>query len=557
MRRAARHVARILLLASVTVPRLAAQPAPDSTGRDTAAPRDTATLVLGGRHIAVFRSALGASTPRERASAAAARFAGAVQHEIPSAVAVTGSPTGLVLSVGTTRLFVLTPGDANDAAGEPLATTAAHSAAQLREALGVERESRSIPLLLRAAALAVAATLALLLALRLLMAARRLLGRRLPEAGSIGLRDLRIAGFTLVRADQMIGTIRRVVAFVAWGVGMLLGYLWLVFVLTSFAYSRPWGEALGGYLSHTITSLALEALRAVPGLFTVVLIIGATRWAARLVKAFFTAVEAQTVQVPWVHPETANPTRRIAIAMLWLLAIVVAYPYMPGSGSDVFKGVSVFAGLVLSLGSSGVMNQAMSGLVLMYSRALRPGDYVQVGDEEGVVVELGMLSTKIRTNKRELVTLPNAVVAGARVKNFSRLADRPEGVLLYTSVTIGYDTPWRQVEGMLLLAASRTGGLRTSPPPFVLVTALSDFYLEYQLNVPIDDPRRRPAVLSELHANIADAFNEFGVQITSPHYMADPPVAQVIPPSGWRPAPAARDDAHRTTPPAPPDTTVG
>jgi small-conductance mechanosensitive channel len=520
--------------------------------RDTASPRDTATLVLAGRPIAVFRAPLGASTPRERATAAAARFAAAVRQEIPREVAVTPSPAGLVLSVGTARLFVLTPDDLERDAGVTLATTAAASAGQLRGALGVVHESRSIPLLLRAAGLAVLATLGLLLALRVLVGARRALVARLPEAGGTGFRDLHLGGFTLLRADQMIGTIRRIVGFVAWLAGLLFAYLWLVFVLTSFAYSRPWGEALGGYLTHTVKTLLLEALRAVPGLFTVVLIIGATRWIARLVRAFFDAVEARSVVVPWVHPETANPTRRLAVAMLWLLAIVVAYPYMPGSGSDVFKGVSVFAGLVLSLGSSGVMNQAMSGLVLMYSRALRPGDYVQVGEEEGVVVELGMLSTKIRTNKRELVTLPNAVVAGARVKNYSRLADQPEGVLLYTSVTIGYDTPWRQVEGMLLLAASRTRGLRSAPEPFVLVTALSDFYLEYQLNVPMEDPRRRPAVLSELHAHIADVFNEFGVQITSPHYVADPPVAQVIPRSQWRPAPAAPDDSHRPAPvPAP------
>jgi small-conductance mechanosensitive channel len=250
-------------------------------------------------------------------------------------------------------------------------------------------------------------------------------------------------------------------------------------------------------------------------------------------------VESRTVETPWVHPETANPTRRLAVALLWLFALVVAYPYLPGSGSDVFKGVSVFAGLVLSLGSSGVMNQAMSGLVLMYSRALKPGDYVLIGDTEGTVSELGMLSTKIHTTKGELVTLPNAVVAGTKVINYSRQASM-NGPLLHTAVTIGYDTPWRQVHGLLLMAADRTAGLRHEPRPFVLQTALSDFYVEYQLNVPLADPPRRRAVLSALHAEIVDVFNEYGVQITSPHYVADPPAPIIVPVARWQAPPAKR-----------------
>ncbi len=266
-----------------------------------------------------------------------------------------------------------------------------------------------------------------------------------------------------------------------------------------------------------------------------------------MVSAFFDSVESESVEVPWVHPETANPTKRIVVALLWLFAIVVAYPYVPGGGSDVFKGVTVFAGLVLSLGSSGVMNQAMSGLVLMYARALKPGDYVRVGETEGTVMELGLLSTKIMTTKREEVTLPNAVVVGATVKNFSRSRDTTL-LLLYTSVTIGYDTPWRQVEGLLLNAARRTDGLQSDPPPFVLKTALSDFYIEYQLNAIISNPPDRIRVLDKLHANILDSFNEFGVQITSPHYIADPSQPAVVPRDKWFQAPAATEGVSEGDP---------
>ncbi|HUF29942.1 MAG TPA: mechanosensitive ion channel domain-containing protein, partial [Gemmatimonadaceae bacterium] len=201
-------------------------------------------------------------------------------------------------------------------------------------------------------------------------------------------------------------------------------------------------------------------------------------------------------------------------------------------------------GLMLSLGSSGLVNQAMSGLVLMYSRAFRPGDYVRVNDTEGTVAELGMLSTKIRTNKQELVTIPNAVLVATTTKNFSRIADgvatgtAHDGVLLYTSVTIGYDAPWRQVHTLLIEAAGRTDGLRSDPRPFVRQSALADFYVEYQLNAHLEHPERRIQVLSDLHANIQDCFNEQGVQIMSPHYENDPAQPKIVPPADSHPAPA-------------------
>jgi small-conductance mechanosensitive channel len=193
------------------------------------------------------------------------------------------------------------------------------------------------------------------------------------------------------------------------------------------------------------------------------------------------------------------------------------------------------------------VNQAMSGLVLMYSRALKPGDYVYAGDTEGVVVDLGLLSTKIRTNKRELITIPNAVLVGTATKNYSRLAAEGTGVILYTSVTIGYDTPWRQVHALLVMAADRTPGLRREPRPFVRQTALSDFYVEYQLNAHIERPEERLNVLAALHENIQDCFNEYGVQITSPHYESDPLKPKVVARDTWAPPPADGPRRERPT----------
>ena len=441
------------------------------------------------------------------------------------------------MSAGRQAVFTITRADVDTLAGESLDAVSRKSSRQLAAALIAMREERSLTHILSAIGFTIAATLLFLIVLRLVRAGRRFMLKRLPETGQL-LPNIAVAGFTLLSRENLLLFARRLVDLVAWAAGLFIAYLWLAYVLTRFAYTRPWGEALGEYLTSTISRLAIGALGTIPGLFTLVLIFVIVRWIARVVSAFFDAIESRSVEVLWVHPETANPTKRIVVALLWLFAVVVAYPYIPGGGSDVFKGVSVFAGLVLSLGSSGVMNQAMSGLVLMYSRALKPGDYVRIGDTEGTVMELGLLSTKMRTTKAEEVTVPNAVVVAASVKNFSRGRHETD-LLLYTSVTIGYDTPWRQVEAMLIKAAGQTQGIRREPPPFVLKTALSDFYVEYQLNAVLEDPASRVRVLDRLHAGILDAFNEYGVQIMSPHYIADPARPAVVPRERWYAAPAS------------------
>jgi small-conductance mechanosensitive channel len=218
----------------------------------------------------------------------------------------------------------------------------------------------------------------------------------------------------------------------------------------------------------------------------------------------------------------------------------VAYPYIPGSETDAFRGVSVFVGLMLSLGSAGLVNQVMSGLVVVYARAIRAGEYVRIGEIEGVVSEVGLLSTKIATVRKEEVTVPNAVMINQATTNYSRLADR-DGAVITTSVTIGYDAPWRQVHALLCLAADRTAAVRKDPPPRVAQRQLGDFYVEYLLLVNVDRPDQRPIILSALHANIQDAFNEFGVQIMSPHFVAQPAGTVVVPKEQWH-APPAPDE---------------
>ena len=283
---------------------------------------------------------------------------------------------------------------------------------------------------------------------------------------------------------------------------------------------------------------ALGILGAIPGLFTVLLILVVARFAARLAGQLFDAVERGRLDLPGVHRDTAQTTRRLVTGLLWMFASVAAYPYLPGAETDAFKGLSVFVGLVLSLGSSGIVNQVMSGLTIIYSRAVRHGDFVRIGDVEGTVTGVGMLSTKVKTPFREELTIPNAVVMSTVTTNYSRL-HASEGVFVSTSVTIGYGVPWRQVHALLLLAAERTTGIRREPTPKVRQTGLRDSYVEYTLLVSVENPSMRIPVLDALHQNIQDAFNEFGVQIMAPNYEGDPDGPKIVPPEKWFAAPAA------------------
>jgi small-conductance mechanosensitive channel len=371
--------------------------------------------------------------------------------------------------------------------------------------------------------------------------------RRLAAKQEVARRVLTLGDFQVLDVVRLQAFTERGFALFLWILGLGLLDLWLTFCLKRFPYTQVWGESIQSWFFGQLGMLGRGAIGALPGLITVVIIFVVARLLTRVLVQFFGAVQASRVTLPWLHPDTAPPTLRILIVLLWLFAIMVAYPFMPGSGSGVFKGITLFAGAVFSLGSSALVGQFMSGLVLMYSRAFRRGDYVRVGECEGTILELGMLSTKIRTNKRELVTIPNSVVVGQEMKNYSRLAEET-GVIVSTSVTIGYDAPWRQVHAMLEEAAARTTKLKREPPPYVYQMALSDFYVEYQLFAYLEFPNERIPVLAALHANIQDVFNEHGVQIMSPHFESQPEGKVVAPREIWYAPPAKPPDGGPAKP---------
>ena len=287
----------------------------------------------------------------------------------------------------------------------------------------------------------------------------------------------------------------------------------------------------------------MAVIDAIPGLVTALIIFFITRAVSRLLDRFFERIESGHLSLNWLDADVAVPTRRLAKVAIWLFALAMAFPYLPGAHTEAFKGMSVLLGLMLSLGASNLVGQAAGGLILTYTRAFKLGEYVRIGEHEGTVTEMGMFSTRIRTGLGEELTLSNAAVVGATTKNYSRVV-KGAGFILDTTVTIGYDTPWRQVHAMLVEAAHRTEGVLLDPVPVVFQTALSDWYPEYRLvcqAIPAE-PRPRAVLLSTLHANIQDVFNEYGVQIMSPQYFEDPAEPKLVPPENWYAAPAKGPD---------------
>ncbi|HFO1918667.1 TPA: mechanosensitive ion channel family protein [Klebsiella pneumoniae] len=319
--------------------------------------------------------------------------------------------------------------------------------------------------------------------------------------------------------------------------GMLACYLWLSWAFSLFPWTRVWSESLGDWSLGVIRHLSLSIVASLPGLMIVVLIFLLTWLIIRLVKVVLDQVAAGRIQIPGIHPETVSATRRLISVVIWLFALSAAYPFLPGANSLAFKGISVFFGLMLTLGSTGVMTHAMSGLVLIYSRALRKGDWIRLADNEGQVREIGVLATKILTRENYIVTVPNAVVVSGKIINLSA-ESADGGVNLTTSVTIGYDTPWRQVHALLELAARRTPGIDQQIAPVVRKLGLLDWYTSYELQVRLLPTTKLPDGRNALHSSIIDVFNEFGVQIMSPNFVMQPKAAVVVPQEAWYAAPA-------------------
>lgn len=395
----------------------------------------------------------------------------------------------------------------------------AHDYAQrIRSALIALRKEYSFKSLLLGAVYAVIATLILVLIFRILGRLFPRLYKKLDGWRGTHIRSLRIQNFELLPAERITGFATGLGRLLHFALILIALYFYASLVLGFFPWTRGYAQVLVGYVLSPVHYVGDAVIGFLPNLFFIAVIIVAAFYLIKFIKMIFTEIERGTVGFPSFYPEWAEPTYKIVRFLVIALTLIIVFPYLPGSRSSAFRGVSIFLGVLVSLGSTSAVANIVAGVILTYMRAFKVGDRVKIADTMGDVIEKNLLVTRIRTIKNVEITIANAMVLGTHIINFSSSAQQGGGLILHTTVTIGFDAPWRTVHQLLIDAALSTEAILKQPTPFIYQTALDDFYVHYELNAYTDQPSKMAKIYSDLHANIQDKFNNAGVEIMSPHF---------------------------------------
>lgn len=342
---------------------------------------------------------------------------------------------------------------------------------------------------------------------------------RIQRLKDTKLKPISIQDYELLDAQKQVNLLVFLASLLRYAVMLLQLILTVPLLFAIFPQTKDLAYKLFSYIWEPIKSIFLGIVEYIPNLFTIFVIWLAVKYLVRLVRYLASEIQSERLKIGGFYADWAMPTFHIVRFLLYAFMIAMIYPYLPGSKSGVFQGISVFVGLIVSLGSSTVIGNIIAGLVITYMRPFKLGDRIKLNDTTGNVIEKTPLVTRIRTPKNEVVTIPNSFIMSSHTVNFSQSA-RDYGLIIHSEVSIGYDIPWRKTHQLLIEAALNTPGVVDDPRPFVLETSLQDYYPVYQVNAYIKDANQLAQVYSDLHQNIQDRFNEEGIEIMSPHYIA-------------------------------------
>ena len=523
----------LLMLASGSLMRAQEIPSPQPT--PPAHQSSSAPVVLESETLFVLQTQLGGLSLQERAGRVSERLRDFAEDQALSldelevyAADKDGIPL-TTITAGSSALIVISNTDAQ-IAGKSRQELAKEYSQKIKEAVSRYRQERSLQYLLRAALWVVLATVALILTIFIANNIFARIYQRLKVWGETSIRPVRVGNWELIRANQLDD-------FITWFVrlaeaAIILGLLafYFPFVLKQFPWTRGLAKTLEDYLVATLQAGGQAFVGYLPSLLTIALIVVVTFFLLRLSKPFFRELSAGTFSLPGFYPEWADPTQKLVNFLIIALAAVIIFPLLPGFQSPAFQGISVFLGLLISLGSTSVISNLVSGSVLIYTRAFRVGDRIKIGDISGKVLETTLLVTRILTPTNVVISIPNSQISTSSIENFSfgyRELNQP--LILRAPVYLGYEVPWREVYQALSQAALRTEGMLKSPLPFVLQGELNDVYVTYLLNVYIDVEYFKDKTLkeidearSQLNENIRDCCAEAGIRIFAPNYEADP-----------------------------------
>ncbi len=509
----------LALAVSAALPAHAAPPAtPPAPAAAPGARPAGAPVIVAGQTLFYVPARMFTFSPEDRAKTIAERVQWLSGQSAAQIRALHTEDAETTTAIVSDQVVVATVTDADaQAAGKTRQELANDYTQVIQRAALALRDEHSLRTILFGALYSLIATVLLLVLFTLLSLGFRRLYTTMESWHGVYIRSIRIQKLELVPAERITSLLLAAARAGRLVISLALLYAYVTTVTNFFPWTRGYSQTLIGYLLTPLRIVWNALTSYVPDLFFVVVIFAVAYYVTKFVKFLFGEVANGSLSIPGFFAEWAMPTYRIVRFLIIAFTLVVAFPYLPGSKSPAFQGVSIFFGVLLSLGSSSAVANVVAGTVLTYTRAFQLGDRVQIGDTVGDIVEKTLLVTRIRTIKNVDISIPNGIVLSSHIINFSSAA-RQEGLILHTSVTIGYDAPWRHVHELLISAAGATPNILDQPKPFVLQTALNDFYVSYEINAFTDQPNLMAQTYSDLHQNIQDKFYQAGVEIMSPHY---------------------------------------
>ncbi|MDB9415843.1 mechanosensitive ion channel family protein [Microcystis aeruginosa] len=516
----------VLLLTLSPIFMIAAQNNPAKQGQET--PLETLgevfPVMLDNQELFTIRQGIGSFSAQERAKSITDRIEKIADDDVlsPEDLTIKIDPEDKNPSIilGDTVIATITSKDAklHAVSQEVLAERAL---AKIKAAIVRYRQERQPDNLLKDAVLTVSATLATVLIFWVIIFISSRVFPQIQRLITSLVPGVVFQNFEII-SSQTIGIFSlRVLQFIRTLIILTILYFYLTFVLRLFPWTRKFGDGFLQYFFSALEVISQEIAKYLPNIFIILIIVFITHYLLRAIKPFFTGLEIENLVINGFYPDWAKPTYNLLSLLIIALAIVIAFPYLPGFNSPAFQGVSVFLGVLFSLGSTSAIANVVGGIILIYTRSFQLGDKISIGDVIGDVIEKGLLVTRIRTPANRIITIPNSSLLNTNVINFSvSQREFKQPLILQTTVTLGYDLPWRKVHATLKEAALATQFIVSEPAPFVLQTSLDDFYVSYQLNAYTDHPNKMVYIYSELHQNIQDKCNEVGIEIMSPHYKA-------------------------------------
>ncbi|MBK6597879.1 MAG: mechanosensitive ion channel family protein [Proteobacteria bacterium] len=512
-----------LLLASSTI---WAQSSPNSTAADNANPEARAQIITRApvqfrdRMLFEVTAPIGALNATERASAIERRLLAisASDSAVLQQLRVVEQDGLSELFAGDVLIRAVTDQDAAGS-GRTRRQLAADFKLRVYEALAVEFRDRSAANVVRGLLYALAATVVLVVLLIGLGRLYRWSRDRINRAAQAWSWESGLARMRILTPASVSSASRSIAATLAWLLGFALLYFYLEYVLSLFPWTRGIAERMVTTSRAAVVHVGTGFFNYVPNLLNITVIVIVARFLLKALRAIFEQVRTQRVSLDGFFPEWAMPTYSLVRFLVIAIAAVMVFPYLPGSGSEGFRGVSVFVGLLISLGAASAIANVIAGIVITYMRPFKVGDRVKIADAIGDVTGKDLFVVRLRTIKNVDITIPNSLVLANHIINFSSSA-ATHGLVLHSTVTIGYDVPWQKVHELLIAAAQRVDGIKPEPTPFVLQTSLDDFYVSYELNAYTSHPEQMARLYSDLHTEIQNSFNAAGVEIMSPHYSA-------------------------------------